>query len=234
MTQTADRGYPWQLSGAQGWSVQRVRAHATDWVRRFHAYVTVTDAAAVLVATASTHLLWFGFDHVEVSTAADFGLDYVTFSAALVVAWMLALIVAGTRDSRILGTDSTEYRRIINATLALFGTIAVFGAMTQTDVARGYLLTAFPLGMVLLVVSRWMWRRWLHARRKRGEFAFRVLLVGSAQAVRELIDSLAIRTDAGYRVVAAVVTDGDGSAEGLIDDVPVFAPAGDLSNALSF
>ena len=69
--------------------------------------------AASLVATASTHLLWFGFDHVEVSTAADFGLDYVTFSAALVVAWMLALIVAGTRDSRILGTDSTEYRRII-------------------------------------------------------------------------------------------------------------------------
>ncbi|MGN6503338.1 MAG: sugar transferase [Pseudolysinimonas sp.] len=231
MTQTADRGYPWQLSGAQGWSVQRVRAHATDWVRRFHAYVTVTDAAVVLLATASTHLLWFGFDHVEVSTASEFGLDYVTFSAALVVAWMLALIVAGTRDSRILGTDSTEYRRIINATLALFGTIAVLGAMTQTDVARGYLLTAFPLGMVLLVFSRWMWRRWLHARRKRGEFAFRVLLVGSARAVRELIDSLAIRTDAGYRVVAAVIT--DGPAEGLVDDVPVYVPADDFSNALA-
>ena len=49
MTHTADRGYPWQLSGAQGWSVQRVRAHATDWVKRFQRSVTLTDAAVVVL-----------------------------------------------------------------------------------------------------------------------------------------------------------------------------------------
>jgi len=231
VTQTADRGYPWQLSGAQGWSVQRVRAHATHWVRRFQRYVTLTDVGVVVLATASTHTLWFGVEHVEVSTAAHFGLDYVTFSVALVVLWMLALAVAGSRDSRILGTDSTEYRRIINATLGLFGTIAVVAAMTQTDVARGYLITAFPLGTVMLLLSRWLWRQWLHARRRRGEFAFRVLLVGNAQAVRELIDSLAIRTDAGYRVVAAVITDDVSRA--VIDDIPVYAAADDFSNTLT-
>jgi len=184
-----------------------------------------------VMATASTHALWFGLDHVELSTAADFGIDYVTFSVALIVVWMLALIVAGSRDARILGTDSTEYRRIINATLALFGTIAVVAAMTQTDVARGYLITAFPLGTVLLLFSRWAWRRWLHARRRRGEMSFRVLLIGSGVAVRELIDSLAIRTDAGYRVVAAVLTDEPGAV--LIDDVPVYAAADDFSNTLA-
>lgn len=207
MTQTADRGYPWQLSGAQGWSVQRVRAHATDWVRRFQRHVTLTDAGAILLATASTHTLWFGFSRVAVSTDAGFGLDYVTFSVLLVVAWMLVLSAAGTRDSRILGTDSTEYRRIINATLALFGAIAVFSVITQTDFARGYLATAFPLGLLALLASRWAWRRRLHARRKRGELSFRVLLVGSTDAVRELEESLAVRTDAGYRVVATVLTD---------------------------
>ncbi|HEV7741032.1 MAG TPA: sugar transferase [Pseudolysinimonas sp.] len=231
MTHTVDRGYPWQLSGAQGWSVERVRAHATHWVRRFQRYVTLTDAAVVIAATASTHTLWFGFTRVEVSTSADFGVDYVTFSVALMVAWMLALVAAGSRDSRILGTDATEYRRIINATLALFGTIAVIGAMTQTDFARGYLVTAFPLGTILLLLSRWMWRRWLHARRRRGEFSFRVLLVGNAQAVRELIDSLALRTDAGYRVVAAVITDDPTRA--VLDDVPVYAAADDFSNTLA-
>jgi exopolysaccharide biosynthesis polyprenyl glycosylphosphotransferase len=229
VTHTADRGYPWQLSGAQGWSVQRVRAHATDWVRRFQRFVTLTDAAVILLATASTHTLWFGFDHVTVSTAANFGVDYVTFSVALVVLWMLALVVAGSRDSRILGTDSTEYRRIINATLALFGTIAVIAAMTQTDVARGYLITAFPLGTVLLLFSRWAWRRWLHAKRRLGEMSFRVLLIGNDIAVRELIDSLAIRTDAGYRVVAAVVTD---ELDAHIDGVPVYA-LGDFSGTLA-
>jgi exopolysaccharide biosynthesis polyprenyl glycosylphosphotransferase len=233
VTHTADRGYPWQLSGAQGWSVQRVRAHATDWVKRFQRSVTLTDAIVVLFATASTHTLWFGFSQVFVSTAlpADFGVDYVTFSALLVVAWMLVLALGGTRDSRILGTDSTEYRRIINATLLLFGTIAVFAAMTQTDFARGYLATAFPLGTVLLLLSRWSWRRWLHAKRRRGELSFRVLLIGSAVAVRELIDSLALRTDAGYRVVAAVVTDDDQVTR--IDDVPVYGAAEDFANTLA-
>jgi len=233
VTHTADRGYPWQISGAQGWSVQRVRAHATDWVKRFQRSVTLTDAAVVVFATASTHTLWFGFSQVFVSTAlpTDFGVDYVTISVALVVAWMLVLALAGTRDGRILGTDSTEYRRIINATLLLFGTIAVFATMTQTDFARGYLATAFPLGTVLLLTSRWSWRRWLHARRRRGELSFRVLLIGSAVAVRELIDSLALRTDAGYRVVAVVVTDDDQVTQ--IDDVPVYAAADDFSNTLA-
>ena len=233
MTHTADRGYPWQLSGAQGWSVQRVRAHATDWVKHFQRSVTLTDAAVVIFATASTHTLWFGFSQVFVSTALapDFGVDYVTFSVVLMVAWMLVLALAGTRDSRILGTDSTEYRRIINATLLLFGTIAVFAAMTQTDFARGYLATAFPLGTVLLLVSRWSWRRWLHAKRRRGELSFRVLLIGSAVAVRELIDSLAMRTDAGYRVIAAVVTDDDVVTR--IDDVPVYGAAADFSLTLA-
>lgn len=225
MTHTADRGYPWQLSGAQGWSVQRVRAHATDWVKRFQRYVTLTDAAVVVFATASTHTLWFGFSQVFVSSAliSDFGIDYVTFSVVLVVAWMLVLTLGGTRDSRILGTDSTEYRRIINATLLLFGTIAVFAAMTQTDFARGYLATAFPVGTLLLLTSRWSWRRWLHAKRRRGELSFRVLLIGSTVAVRELMDSLALRTDAGYRVVAAVVTDDDSITR--FDGVPVYAAA---------
>jgi exopolysaccharide biosynthesis polyprenyl glycosylphosphotransferase len=229
VTQTADRGYPWQLSGAQGWSVQRVRAHATDWVGRFQVAVTLTDAAVVALAIASTHLLWFGVSRVTVSTAADFGLDYVTFSVVLLAAWMLALIFAGTRDSRILGTDSTEYRRIVNSTLVLFGALAVFSVITQTDFARGYLATAFPLGTGLLLVSRWTWRRWLHARRRHGELSFRVLLVGSGGAVRELIDSLATRTDAGYRVVGAVVTRDDE----LVDDVPIYGRDGDVSAALA-
>ncbi|MBX3195269.1 MAG: sugar transferase [Microbacteriaceae bacterium] len=206
-----------------------MRAHATGWVPRFRRLVTLTDAGVVVLATVSTHSLWFGFDRVSVSTDAGFGVDYVTFSMALVLAWMLALAAAGTRDARILGTDSTEYRRIINATLALFGAIAVIAVITKTDFARGYLATALPMGLVLLLLSRWLWRRRLHARRRRGELSFRVLVIGGAAAVRELIDSLATRTDAGYRVVASVVTEGDPS---IVDDVPVYSEAGDLRYAL--
>jgi exopolysaccharide biosynthesis polyprenyl glycosylphosphotransferase len=217
MTHTVDRGYPWQLSGDRAQPRSRERTVSTDWVRAFSRLVIASDFVVVLVATASTHLIWFGFRQVRVSAAEDaFGVDYLAFSAALVVAWMIALSVVGSRDTRVLGTDSTEYRRVVNATLLLFGGIGVFAAMTQTDVARGYLITAFPLGLAVLLVSRRSWRRWLQVRRMRGDFSFRVLIIGTAESVRELAASLAERPHAGYRVVGALVTDSD----------PIVDPAG--------
>ena len=132
MTHTADRDYPWQLSGAPAWTVQRPRARASDWERTFSRLVTASDFLVVFLATVSTHLIWFGFNHVLLSTPGDFGVDYLAISIALIGAWMLALVVSGSRDSRILGTDSTEYRRVVNSTLLLFGAIGVFAAMTQT------------------------------------------------------------------------------------------------------
>jgi exopolysaccharide biosynthesis polyprenyl glycosylphosphotransferase len=218
MTHTVDRGYPWQIAGAPSLQLQRARSRPTEWAIAFSRLVTASDFVVVLVATASTHVLWFGFQHVLVAAPIQLGIDYLFFSAGLVLAWMIALTASGSRDTRILGTDSTEYRRVVNSTLLLFGAIGVFAAMTQTDLARGYLVTAFPLGLALLLLSRWSWRRWLHVRRRRGEFSFRVLIIGNVESVRELAASLAVRPDAGYRVIGALVTDG-GSA--TIEGVPV-------------
>ena len=218
MTHTVDRGYPWQIAGAPGLQLQRARTRPTEWAIAFSRFVTASDFFVVLIATVSTHVLWFGFQQVLVAAPIEFGIDYLFFSGALVVAWMIALTASGSRDTRILGTDSTEYRRVVNSTLLLFGGIGVFAAMTQTDIARGYLLTAFPLGLALLLASRWNWRRWLHVRRRRGEFSFRVLIIGNSESVRELAASLAVRPDAGYHVVGALVTDG---ASGTIQGVPV-------------
>lgn len=218
MTHTVDRGYPWQLAGAPGLQLQRARSRPAEWAVAFSRLVTASDFLVVLLATASTHVLWFGFQHVVVAASVDLRIDYLFFSAGLVVAWMIVLTISGSRDTRILGTDSTEYRRVVNSTLLLFGAIGVIAAMTQTDLARGYLVTAFPLGLALLLASRWTLRRWLHVRRRRGEFSFGVLIIGNTESVRELAASLATRPDAGYRVVGALVTDG---ASGTIDGVPM-------------
>jgi exopolysaccharide biosynthesis polyprenyl glycosylphosphotransferase len=218
MTHTVDRGYPWQIAGAPSLQFHRTRSRPAEWALTFSRLVTASDVVAVLAAAVSTHVLWFGFQQVLVAAPIEFGIDYLFFSAGLVVAWMIALTASGSRDTRILGTDSTEYRRVVNATLLLFGAIGVIAAMTQTDIARGYLITAFPLGLGLLLISRWSWRRWLHVRRRRGEFSFRVLIIGSTESVRELAASLAVRPDAGYRVVGALVTD---RRSGTIEGVPV-------------
>ncbi|MDJ0333773.1 sugar transferase [Salinibacterium sp. G-O1] len=207
MTQFAHREYPWQAANSARRPMQRTRVQPARWVRTFSTIVTASDLVTVIMATTATHLTWFGFREVMVSAPSSIGVNYFTVSMLLVVAWMTVLAASGSRDPQILGTDLTEYRRVINGTLLLFGAIGVFAAMTQTDFARGYLITAFPLGLLLLIVSRWSLRRWLHVRRRRGDFTFRVLIIGTMDNVRELMAALAQRPDAGYRVIAAFITD---------------------------
>ena len=100
MTHTVDRDYPWQLAGSAEQHLQRARQRPSEWALTFSRIVTASDFVVVLVATVSTHLLWFGLEQVEVSSDAPFTVDYFLFSPALVVAWMIAL---GTRRAGLGG-----------------------------------------------------------------------------------------------------------------------------------
>lgn len=231
MTHSLDRPYGWTTPAGLLGPVTRTRAHATGWVRSFRRIVAASDAVVVILVTGISHLAFFGVRPVAVSSARDYGLDYITLSIVLVIAWIAALGLSGSRDERILGADSTEYQRVVRATLALFGALAILTLLFQVDIARGYLLTALPAGVLLLVATRWAWRRWLHARRRDGEYAFRVLLVGSGAAVAELNDALADRTDAGYAVVGVAITGDDIPAD--VHGVRAFAAAGDFEGALA-
>lgn len=209
----------------------RARTHAPTWVRSFRRRVAASDALIVALATGASHLIFFGVASVPVSAAVDYGVDYLTLTLVLIASWIVALGVGGSRDERILGADFTEYQRVVGATFALFGGLAIVSLLLQIDFGRGYLLTAFPGGLLLLLVSRWGWRRWLHARRRAGEHLFRVLLVGSEAAAAELVSELAERSDAGYRVVGVAVTGDDIPA--VVGGVRAYPAAGDFEGALA-
>ena len=116
--------------------------------------------------------------------------SYWFFSALLVIAWMWSLSLIDSRSDRAIGTGSTEYIRIISVSIRLFGIIAILAFLLRVDVARGYLLIAFPLGMLFLLLERWLWRQWLVVKRARGEFSARVVLVGSESSVAQISDAL--------------------------------------------
>ena len=73
--------------------------------------------------------------------------------------------IFGTRGFRVLGTGPEEYKLIANASIRLFGLLAIAAFLFHIDLARGYILIAFPLGTVVLIFSRWMWRQWLGMQR---------------------------------------------------------------------
>ena len=72
---------------------------------------------------------------------------YWAVSIVIAVLWIAFLAVFHTRSPRIIGTGPEEYRRIVSVTFKLFGAVAILSLLLQTDIARGYLAIAFPLGL---------------------------------------------------------------------------------------
>lgn len=206
-----------------------------DWRRIYTARLVVTDSVVLIWVVFGVQILWFGLDAEDVSirrSAFDLAMNYTTVSVVIIGAWMAMLGIYGTRGYRVLGTGPDEYKLIANASLRLFGILAIIAYLFHIDVARGYILVAFPLGICVLMYSRWLWRQWLGSKRRRHLYSSTVLLVGSRLTVSHLARILEKSPEAGYRVVGACVPGGQvgdflGSA-----NVPVLGALDQLEFAL--
>ncbi len=205
------------------------------WRQRYRRNLIVTDLAALVWVVYGTQLAWFGTGNAAIDARLDSSitdLSYWTFSALLVVAWMWALSFVDSRSDRVVGTGSQEYVRVADASFRLFGTIAIIAFLTQIDVARGYLLISLPAGILVLIFTRWLWRRWLIVQRSRGKYSANVLLVGSTVSVALLAREFARTPSAGYRVVGACVPSGKVADTIPGTDIPVMGHVGDITRAL--
>jgi exopolysaccharide biosynthesis polyprenyl glycosylphosphotransferase len=207
---------------------------SSDWARSYGTRLGITDLVVIAWAVIGTQIAWFGTFDAELNVSkyrAGFGLNYTLVSIALIVTWAAILAGFGTRDSRVVGSGNNEYRRVVDATVRLFGVVAIVAFLLQLDLARGYIILAFPIGLLALLASRWMWRQWLVAQRLRGGFSSRVLLVGSRATVSAIARDLARAPDSGYVVVGACIP-GDSIGEYLTAGVPVSTNLDQLQTAM--
>ncbi|MBC7517330.1 MAG: sugar transferase [Microbacteriaceae bacterium] len=211
--------------------MSNTRAAGTDWHRRYARRLAFTDLLVLCWVVIGVQLQWIGVatsrDNVDASSS-EVAISYSWVSAAIILGWMFILHFFGSRDSRVLGSGPEEYRRISDASLRLFGLIAIAAFLLKLELARGYVLLALPVGLVFLLISRWIWRQWLAAQRQLGRFTSTVLLVGSAESVGHVADVLRRQVEAGYRVVGACLPDGHGLQTLNGTAIPVLGTFGDL------
>ncbi|TFB95883.1 sugar transferase [Cryobacterium sp. HLT2-28] len=211
------------------------KSTSRDWRHVYAGRLIITDLLVLIWVVFGVQILWFGLETADVSLrgdARDLQVSYTTVSVVLIIAWMAMLGAYGSRGYRVLGTGPDEYKLIANASLRLFGILAIIAFLLRIDVARGYILIAFPFGVAVLVFSRWMWRQWLGVQRQRGLYSSTVLLVGSVPSAAHLARVLASSTSAGYRVVGACVPAGRSGTLLSTTDVPVLGDFDDLHPAL--
>ena len=204
-----------------------------DWHAVYSARLTVTDLLVLVWVVFGVQIAWFGFDSANLAVrSTDLAVSYTSVSVILIVSWMAVLSIYGTRTDRVLGTGFDEYKLIVGASVRLFGLLAIVAYLLKIDVARGYILLAFPLGIVVLVFSRWMWRQWLVAQRAQGRYTSRVILIGTQESSARIASELQTRLGAGYLVVGACVTAGPADTHLPGGTVPVLGGIDDVHAAL--
>ncbi|MGI9821976.1 sugar transferase [Agromyces sp. Marseille-Q5079] len=176
------------------------------WARHYRDRLRSTDATIVAIVTLASVAVRLVV--VGAPVANEGAIERIGVPVAIAAAWLLALSAFRTRDPHILGVGAVEYRRIINATATAFGLIAILFLIIQTSGARWYLVAA-PIGGAALLLTRWLWRRWLFLQRNNGRYLSRAIIVGTRHDVEYVAHQIADDAGAGFVVVGAVLDDDD-------------------------
>ena len=88
------------------------------------------------------------------------GLGASVVVPSVVVLWMAALAINGAWDTRLLVSGTEYYVRIFRSTSLAFGSVSLVGFIGSVDAARPFVLFAFPMGTLLIVVVRYVLRAW--------------------------------------------------------------------------
>lgn len=180
-------------------SAQRDDSWREDYVARLR----WVDAVAILLTLLAAQLVRFG------PSASGGGLelgalsiDYVLVGLALGITWWCWLELRGARAVRLIGYGMEEAREVFAATLTLFSAVAIVSYALSVPVARGYVLVALPVGLLLLTLGRFVLRARLMRRRRQGEAMARTMVVGRQRGALETAESLLQHDTAGLQPVA--------------------------------
>lgn len=193
--------------------VLRTRA----WRSRWTVGLVGVDLILLSVALVAAVVVRFGMEPGEAYIG---GVSYALVAGTIAVGWSLSLAVAGAYGTRHLGTGPDEYKRVAVGTLRLWALVAIGCYAAKLQVARGFVVIALPLGLVLLLAGRTAARRGLVAARARGLSLHRVVVVGDRLAVVGLTAELRRERAAGFQVVGACMPEpGDRFRDS--DELPV-------------
>lgn len=179
------------------WRVRRLTSRRV-WEHQYIDRLRVSDVAVIVLSVALAQMIRFGELQNDGLTAT---LSYTGVSIVLAGLWIAFLAIFRTRSPRVIGNGAEEYRRIVSATFRLFGVIAILSLLFKVDIARLYLAIALPVGLIGLLVSRWLWRKVVSNQRGKGRYQTAVLIVGSRKAAVSMAKQFERSPSSGYSVV---------------------------------
>jgi exopolysaccharide biosynthesis polyprenyl glycosylphosphotransferase len=209
----------WAVGALLGRDVVAVRDRG--WLRRYVACLAGIDALAAVAAAVTAYKVRF-------SEGAS---GYLAFSLALPVLWVGAVALARAYEAPLVGIGSEEFQRVGHAFVGLTAAVGFVSYATKAEIARGYVVLALPLALVLCLLGRYAARKRLHALRRRGECLHDLIAVGGEHSVADLVRQLRLEQHSGMRVVGACLAAGEGHQLRLLG-IPVHGGVDDVVSAV--
>lgn len=183
---------------------------STGWTSNYLRVTASVDAACALAAGLLAY--YIRLDELGRTEA------YLLGSVLLPLAWLAVLALVDGYDPRVIGVGSDEYRRVLNAALILTAAVAITSYAAKAELARSYVVVAFPSLAALDLAARYTMRRRLHRQRARGICMQKVVVVGYPDVIADITVQLRREAYHGLSVVAACVAGPDWGPE--INGVP--------------
>ena len=196
---------------------------AAGWTNAYRLRAAILDFLCALAAGLLAYEIRF-------DSQGYLSAEYLLLSTTLPVLWIASIALAGGYDQRFIGVGSDEFRKILNAAVSLTAGIAVISYALKFGLARGYVVLALPSAAVFDLLARYRLRKRLHKLRSTGACMARVVAVGHASAVADLIAELRRGTYHGLSVVGACLAGGTMLNE--IAGVPVYGGLGNVPEAV--
>lgn len=181
------------------------------WQRDYAIRLAITDALSVAIAVFVSQAIWIGSStllFLPDVLPQDIALTYTTVSVGVILVWLGFLSYYATRDQKNIGSGTVEYRRTVDATIRFFGILAIAAYLARVDLGRGYFLTALPLGILLLLMTRWLWRQWLHRQQRAGRCITRALLIGQSAKTQHVVEAMFRDGATGLQPIGALTKSG--------------------------
>lgn len=176
---------------------------------RWVAAAVALDALAAAVASGSLFLA-----RVGTVPASRYAIPLEALLVAMVPVWLGAMALAGAYERRHVAAGFEQYRRVISTGVWVLAFVAFISFLSHADLSRAFVLGSVPAATLLTIVGRYTLRKALH-RQLRAEYAVhRVLAIGLANDVWQLVAHMNRAAFAGFRVVGAI-TPMDGARPGL-------------------
>ncbi|TWD83266.1 Undecaprenyl-phosphate galactose phosphotransferase WbaP/exopolysaccharide biosynthesis polyprenyl glycosylphosphotransferase [Kribbella amoyensis] len=170
------------------------------WVAVYRWAAIGGDLLAAVIGASVALLTRFGY---------QVGAGYLVFGSLLPLAWVAAVGLARGYESRSFGSGAEEFRSILRSGVGLTAVVAIVSYATKSEIARGFVVLAIPVTVVIALLLRYGLRRDLSRHRYRGRCMRRVLVVGRNGEAATLRERLEKRPADGYRVVAVCRPRGD-------------------------